>query len=314
MESVAVKSSSAPLKKKYIPTGNFLHSESFWGMAFILPFMMGILVFLLVPLISTIVLSFTSYNIIETPKFVGINNYVDLIKNQEMFKKSFVNSLKFALGLVPLNIILALVCAVLLNNVTRFSTLFRGIYFLPVITSEIVFAIVWVWIWNYDYGLINYILNTLGIPAQNWLGDSKWAMFAVIITRVIKNLGMNVVIILAAMQSIPKMYYEAADLDGANSVKKFIHVTIPELSPVIFMTVMVTVIGAFKVFAQIYAMTDGGPAGATNVMMLYLYKLGFKELEYGKASAVGVVIFLVVLLFTIIQWALRKKLVYQEEG
>lgn len=314
MESVEVKSSSATVKKKYATTGSFLHSEGFWGMAFILPFMLGILVFLLVPLISTIVLSFTSYNIIETPKFVGAENYVDLIKNQEMFRKSFINSLKFALGLVPLNIILALLCAVLLNNVTRFSTLFRGIYFLPVITSEIVFAIVWVWIWNYDYGLINYILNTLGIPAQNWLGDSKWAMFAVIITRVIKNLGMNVVIILAAMQSIPKMYYEAADLDGANSIKKFIHVTIPELSPVIFMTVMVTVIGAFKVFAQIYAMTDGGPAGATNVMMLYLYKLGFKELEYGKASAVGVIIFLVVLLFTIIQWALRKKLVYQEES
>ena len=293
---------------------NFLQSDGFWGTVFILPFMAGITVFLLIPLISSIVLSFTSFNIIEPPRFSGLNNYIDLVTKQEMFRKSFVNSLLFAAGLVPLNVTLALFCAVLLNRITTGATFFRCVYFLPVITSEIVFAIVWMWIWNYDYGLLNYLLKFSGIPAQDWLGDEKWAMLSVIITRVLKNLGMNVVILLAALQSIPAMYYEAAELDGANGLDKFRHVTIPELGPVLFMTVMVTVIGAFKVFAQIYAMTDGGPAGATNVMMLYLYRLGFKELEYGKASAVGVIIFAVVLILTLVQWAVRKRMVYQEEG
>jgi len=297
-------------KKSYMK--NIMQSDGFWGTIFVLPFVTGIFVFLLLPLLATFALSLTNYSIIEEPAFVGISNFVDLIKNQEMFRKSFINSLLFAAGLVPLNVVLALIVAVLLNNITKYATFFRSVYFLPVITSEIVFSIVWVWIWNYDYGLINYLLSLLGIPGQNWLGDEKWAMTAVIITRVLKNLGMNVIILLAALQSIPKMYYEAADLDGANSVRKFFYITIPELGPVIFMTVMVTIIGSFKVFAQIYAMTDGGPAGATNVMMMYLYRLGFKEFEYGKASAVGVIIFIVVLTFTLIQWGFRKKLVYQE--
>lgn len=313
MEAIRIKRTTSAIKTSRTAK-NFFQSDGFWGIIFILPFMAGITVFLLVPLISSIALSFSSFNIIEAPRFAGLNNYVDLITRQEMFRKSFANSLLFAAGLVPLNVILALLCAVLLNQITRFSTFFRGVFFLPVITSEIVFAIVWMWIWNYDYGLLNHLLKFTGIPAQDWLGDEKWAMLSVIITRVIKNLGMNVVIILAALQSIPKMYYEAADLDGANPLRKFFHVTIPELGPVLFMTVMVTVIGSFKVFGQIYAMTDGGPAGATNVMMLYLYRLGFKELEYGKASAVGVVIFMVVLALTLIQWAVRKRLVYQEEG
>lgn len=305
---------SAAVIKRPTLIYNITRSDNFWGIAFIAPFMLGIIIFLLIPLISTIILSFTSFNIIETPKFIGIDNYVNLITKQEMFRKSFTNSLVFAAGLVPLNILMALLCAALLNNITKGTTFFRGIYFLPVITSEIVFAIVWNWIWNYDYGLLNYMLHTVGIPVQNWLGDEKWAMFAVIVTRVLKNLGMNVVILLSALQSIPKMYYEASELDGANGFKKFKHVTIPELGPVLFMTIMITVIGAFKVFTQIYAMTDGGPAGATNVMMLYLYRLGFKELEYGKASAVGVVIFIIVLACTLIQWALRKRMVYQEEA
>lgn len=295
-------------------SNNILQSDNFWGIAFVAPFMLGIFIFLLVPLAASFLLSLTNFNVIESPKFVGLDNYIDLILNQEAFRKSFINSIVFALGLTPVNVVLALLCAVLLNKITRFSTFFRGVYFLPVITSEVVFSIVWLWIWNYDYGLINHFVRMVGLPAQNWLGDEKWAMIALIITRVLKNLGMNMVIILAALQSIPAMYYEAADLDGANAVKKFIHVTIPELGPVIFMTVMITVIGCFKVFAQIYAMTDGGPAGATNVMMLYLYKLGFKELQYGKASAVGVIIFVVVLGLTVFQWAMRKKMVYQEEG
>lgn len=292
---------------------NFMRSDGFWGIVFILPFMIGITIFLLVPLLRSFYLSFTRYNIIESAQFIGIKNYIELITKDKMFQKTFINTLVFTAGLVPANVILALFTAVLLNQVKKGATFFRGVYFLPVITSEVVFSVVWLWIWNYDYGLINYILEIFGVTGPNWLGDTRWAMFSVIVTRLLKNLGMNVVIILASLQSIPDMYYEAAELDGAGWFKKFTNVTIPELGPVIFLTLMITVIGAFKVFGSIYVLTGGGPAGSTNVLVMYLYQMGFKSFEYGKASAIGVIIFLVVLVLTLSQWILRKKLVYQEE-
>jgi multiple sugar transport system permease protein len=311
VDSTEVNRASASMPD-VIKKRNLMQSDAFWGIVFILPFMIGITIFLLIPLLRSFYLSLTSYNIIEAAQFIGFKNYVELIRYDSMFKKSFFNTLIFTAGLVPANVLLAVVTAVLLNQVTKGATFFRGIYFVPVITSEVVFSVVWLWIWNYDYGLMNYILRIFGIVGPNWLGDTNWAMFAVIVTRLLKNLGMNVVIILASLQSIPNMYYEAADLDGAGWFQKFRNVTLPELGPVIFLTLMVTVIGAFKVFGSIYVLTGGGPAGSTNVLVMYLYQMGFKTFEYGKASAIGVIIFLVVLALTLVQWLLRKKWVYQE--
>lgn len=290
-----------------------LQRDDFWGLLFVMPLLIGLVVFLLIPLVSSLYLSFTSFNVLEPPRWVGLRNYQELAGSDQMFRKSFVNTLAFTASLVPANLLLALVTAVLLNQVRRFSAFFRSVYFIPVITSEVVFSVVWLWIWNYDYGLCNFILKMVGIAGPNWLGDSRWAMFAVVVTRLLKNLGMNVVIILASLQSIPEMYYEAADLDGAGSLRKFWHVTLPELGPVLFLTLMVTIIGAFKVFGSIYVLTGGGPAGATNVLVMYLYQIGFKAFEYGKASAIGMIVFGMILTFTLVQWLLRKKLVYQEE-
>lgn len=292
---------------------SFRNTDGFWGIVFVLPLMLGLGIFLLLPLLRSFYLGFTSYNVLEAPQFIGIKNYLELIRQDQMFRKAFLNTLVFTAGLVPSNIILAIITAVLLNKVRKWATFFRGVYFVPVITSEVVFSVVWLWIWNYDYGLVNYLLKIFGVTGPNWLGDSNWAMFSVIVTRLLKNLGMNVVIILASLQSIPEMYYEAAELDGAGWFNKFRHVTLPELGPVIFLTMMVTIIGAFKVFGSIYVLTGGGPAGATNVLVMYLYQMGFKTFEYGKASAVGMIIFLMVVCFTLAQWLLRKKMVYQEE-
>jgi multiple sugar transport system permease protein len=296
-----------------IQTRNFWQTDGFWGTLFVFPLMAGLAIFLLIPLLRSFYLGFTSYNVLEAPRFIGVQNYLDLIRQDRMFQKSFINTLVFAAGLVPCNLLLAVATAALLNKVRKWATFFRGVYFVPVITSEVVFSVVWLWIWNYDYGLANYILRMFGAAGPNWLGDSNWAMFSVIVTRLLKNLGMNVVIILAALQSIPEMYYEAAELDGAGWFNQFRHVTLPELGPVIFLTLMVTIIGAFKVFGSIYVLTGGGPAGSTNVLVMYLYQMGFKTFEYGKASAIGMIIFLMVLVFTLIQWILRKKMVYQEE-
>lgn len=295
------------------PKGDLFRGDRLWGILFIMPLMIGLVIFLLVPLLRSAYLGFTNFNVLEAPRFIGVQNYLDLFQQDRMFQKAFLNTLLFTAGLVPLNVILAVVTSVLLNQVRRLASVFRAVYFIPVITSEVVFSVVWLWIWNYDYGLVNYILRTIGIAGPNWLGDSNWAMSSVIITRVLKNLGMNVVIILASLQSIPEMYYEAAELDGAGWFKKTIHVTLPELGPVIFLTLMVTVIGAFKVFGSIYVLTGGGPAGSTNVLVMYLYQMGFKTFEYGKASAIGMVIFIIVCILTLVQWTLRKKMVYQEE-
>jgi multiple sugar transport system permease protein len=303
-------SAAAPVLQR---TRNRLPGEGAWATCFLLPLLAGLMVFLLLPLLVSGYLSFTSYNVLEAPRWIGPQNYRELFGQDPMFHKALLNTLIFAAGLVPANMLLALVTSVLLNQVRRLAAFFRSVYFIPVITSEVVFSVVWLWIWNYDYGLVNYVLKMLGLTGPNWLGDSSWAMLAVIVTRLLKNLGMNVVIILAALQSIPGMYYEAAELDGAGWFKKFLHVTLPELGPVIFLTLMVTIIGAFKVFGSIYVLTGGGPAGATNVLVMYLYQLGFKTFEYGKASAVGMVIFALILALTLVQWLLRKKLVYQEE-
>ncbi len=295
------------------PKGDLFRGDRLWGILFIMPLMIGLVIFLLVPLLRSAYLGFTNFNVLEAPHFIGVRNYLDLFQKDRMFQKAFLNTLLFTAGLVPLNVVLAVVTSLLLNQVRKLASLFRAVYFIPVITSEVVFSVVWLWIWNYDYGLVNYILRTVGIAGPNWLGDSNWAMSSVIITRVLKNLGMNVVIILASLQSIPEMYYEAAELDGAGWFKKTIHVTLPELGPVIFLTLMVTVIGAFKVFGSIYVLTGGGPAGSTNVLVMYLYQMGFKTFEYGKASAIGMVIFVIVCILTLVQWTLRKKMVYQEE-
>lgn len=292
---------------------NITQRDSFWGILFTMPLVIGLVIFMLFPLFRSFALSFTSYNPLEMPRFIGLKNFSELFLEDTMFQKTFQNTMVFTAWLVPVNLILALVTAVMLNQVKKLATFFRAVYFIPVITSEVVFSVVWLWIWNYDYGLINGFLRLVGLTGPNWLGDSNWAMFAVIVTRLLKNLGMNVVIILASLQSIPEMYYEAAELDGAGWFRKFIHVTLPELGPILFLIVMITIIGAFKVFGSIYVLTGGGPAGATNVLVMYLYQVGFKMFEYGKASAIGMVIFFIVLGMTLIQWLTRKKLVYQEE-
>lgn len=291
----------------------WIHPDNIWGYIFIAPLLIGIIIFLLAPLLRSFYLSLTTYNVLEDPVFVGFANYIELFGSDRTFRRSIVNTLIFTAGLVPGNVIIAVLVAILLNQARKGATFFRGVYFVPVITSEVVFAVVWLWMWNYNYGLFNYLLSTVNIAGQNWLGSPHWAMVAVIVTRLLNGLGMNVIIILAAIQSIPKMYYEAAEMDGAGSLRKAYHITLPELGPIIFMIAMITVIGAFKVFGTIYILTGGGPAGATNVMIMHMYNVGFKSFEYGKGSAIGVVIFAMIMAITLMQWLLRKKMVQQEE-
>lgn len=308
--------------KNFSPKALF-YKDSTWGLLFAIPFFLGIFIFIVVPFFASIYLSLTKFNMIKPSIFIGIANYKELILKDERFYQAIKNTLYFSMMIVPLNVTVTLTIAWFLTQIRRGSLLFLTIFFLPLMSSAIAFAIVWKYIWNFQIGPINLVLYYLfNVEGPDWLGNAKLALPCVVITQLFKGMGLNIVILYAGLQGILKEYYESAAIDGASRFKQFIYITIPMLSPTIYLVIMLTIIGSFKVFDTIYALTTppssaaelGGPAGATTTMSLFLYKTGFLFFLMGKASAVGIVLFLFILTFTLIQWKLRRKLVFQEEG
>ena len=229
------------------------------------------------------------------------------------YVKAMRNTVLFTLGVVPINILCALVLAQLLHQKMRGVGLFRTLIFIPYITPVIVWAQVWKLIFSSDAGILNSFLNMLGIAGQNWLYDMDLTMLVVIGNVILKGVGYNVVIFLSALMGVPDVYYEAAEIDGANAFRKFFKVTIPMISPTLFMVIIMTVIGAFKSFANVYNLTKGGPARATQIIVIYIYEKAFREYRFGYAAAVSVVLFIIILALTLIQWAMRRRMVYAEE-
>ncbi|MGG1516146.1 sugar ABC transporter permease [Paenibacillus oryzisoli] len=287
--------------------------NAIYGYLFIAPMMLGFLIFMAGPIISAFGLSFTDYSLLHPTSFVGGDNYRTIVTGDPMFWTSIKNTLYFSAGLIPLNLILALALALLLSTKIPGVGLFRTAIFTPVVTSIIVWAIVWKYVFATDAGLLNQMLKIVGITGPAWLYNIKLVMPVVIVVSVLKKVGMNMVIFLAALQDVPKMYYEAATIDGASKWKQFTKVTLPMISPSIFLTLIITLIGSLKVFSQIVVMTDGGPGTSTNVLVYYIYKLAFKTYELGYASAVAFILFFLVLLLTMIQWTLRKRWVHHEQ-
>ncbi|MBD0378779.1 carbohydrate ABC transporter permease [Paenibacillus sedimenti] len=284
-----------------------------YGYLFIAPMMLGFLFFMAGPIVAALGLSFTDYSLLHSTSFVGVDNYIHVLTKDDMFWKSVWNTLYFSAGLIPLNLILALSLALLLNNKLRGVGIFRTAIFTPVVTSIIVWAIVWKYVFATDAGLLNQLLSYAGIEGPAWLYDTKLVMPVVIVVSVLKKVGMNMVIFLAALHDVPKMYYEAATIDGASKWKQFTKITLPMISPSLFLTLIITLIGSLKVFSQIVVMTDGGPGNSTHVLVYYIYKLAFKTFDLGYASAVAFILFFLVLLLTIMQWNLRKRWVHHEQ-
>ena len=218
-----------------------------------------------------------------------------------------VNTFYYTAGTVPAGVALAFALAVLLNERLRGLRVYRTLYFLPHVTSLVAVAIVWQWLYNPEFGVINYILSILGIDGPPWLSSVKWAMPAVILVSVWRSLGYNMVLYLAALQNIPDVYYEAAEIDGANWVRKLWHITLPLVSPTTLFVIVMAVIGSFQAFDLIYVMTRGGPARSTSVIVQYLYENGFVYFKMGYASAQAYVLFALVLIVTLIQlkWSQR---------
>lgn len=275
---------------------------------------LGYTLFLLGPIIMALWLSFTNWSIIEDFQFIGLENYKEMFANDPIFWQTVGNTLYFSVGLIPLNLVLALSLALLLNRNIPGIGIFRTIIFTPVVTSIIIWSIVWKYIFSTDSGFVNQLLKILfNIDGPAWLYHFKLAMPVVIVVTVLKGVGMNMVIFLAALQDVPRMYYEAARIDGASRWQQFRNVTLPLITPSVFLAFILTLIGSLKVFSQIYVLTGGGPGRSTYVLVYYIYQKAFKEFEFGYGSAVAFFLFVIILILTLIQWHLRKKWVHYEQ-
>ncbi|WP_128658028.1 carbohydrate ABC transporter permease [Paenibacillus sp. 598K] len=281
------------------------------GWLFVSPMVLGFTLLLLFPMGRALYMSLMDWPLLGEHAFIGLDNY-RTIATDDVFWKVFGNTLYFTAGLVPFNIVLALLLALLLAKSMKGIGLFRTAIFVPVMTSLIVWSIVWKYMFATDSGLINQMLLMMNIEGPAWLYDEKLAMPAVIVTSVLKNVGLNMVLFIAALQQVPRSLYEAAMLDGAGKTRSFFHVTLPMITPTVFLTVVMTVIGSLKVFGQIYVMTQGGPSNSTKVLVYYIWEKAFKLFQMGYASALAFVLFFVVLVLTLLQWQLRKRWVFNE--
>ena len=280
--------------------------EVLWGYAFITPILIGFIVFMLYPLLASLYLSLTNSDGITPPKFIGLDNYVNLFKDND-----FIQSLKvtvyYVVGTVPIGALLSLLFALLLNQKVRFMTFYRTAYFLPVITSMVAVATVWKWLYNTDYGLINGFLAKLGLFEPPWLANELWAMPSVMIMSIWKGIGFNMVIFLAGLQGISPSMYEAAKIDGANSFQRFIYITVPLLRHTTFFVIIMSIIGSFQVFDQIFVMTNGGPANSTSVIVYYIYQNAFIFFKQGYASAMAYILFGIIFIATLIQMKIANR-------
>ena len=291
--------------KSYL--GKILNNQGFAGIVFILPALLGTLIFIIIPVICSFGLSFAKWDLLNPIEFVGLKNYIDIF-HEPLFYKILVNTFVFAISTSIFGVIIPLVLAAILNSKIRGSEFYKTAYFLPFITPMIVIGVVWEWIFDPNIGLLNQILH-LHI---NWLYDTNFAMPALIIVSVWKLIGYNMVIFLSGLSGISQSMFEAAKIDGANVFQTFKNITVPLLSPTLFFVVIITAISSFQIFDLIYLMTDGGPLDSTNVLVYAIYKNAFEYFNIGKASAMAYVLFVIILVLTLMQWKMRKKLVYNE--
>ena len=273
---------------------------------FIAPNVVVFAVFMFVPILLAFYISLNEWTLIGTPTFVGLGNYLDMLEDSE-FLRAFYNTVVYTLGTVPTSIALGLVVALGLNRKLPGRTLLRSIFFVPVIISLVAVALIASWIFNDNYGIINAALSAVGIGGVPWLSSARWAMISLIIATLWIRLGFNMVIYLAALQSIPTELYDAARVDGASGWRRFRHITWPLLGPTTFLLVIINIIYSLHVFDLIYVMTGGGPGFSTTVLVQYIYQMAFTEGQMGYASAIGVVLYLLLLIFTVFQWRVTRQ-------
>jgi len=288
----------------------YKHQQWLWGYLLLLPALIGFFVFMLYPMFTGVYLSFTAWGGFGPVKWVGLENWIKLLHDKH-FLKAVWNTVYYTLGILAIGVPLALLLALLLNQkFLRGRNFFRAVYYLPVISMMVAVSMLWKWLLSPNHGLVNYFLGFIGLPKINWLLDPRWAMPGLILMSIWKGTGFNMVIFLAGLQGIPKMYYEAAEIDGANSWHKFRYVTLPLLSPTTYFIVITTMIHSFQIFQQAYILTEGGPREATTTIVYYIYKNAFEWFQMGYACTQAVLLLVILVLATLFQQWLQKRWVF----
>ena len=287
---------------------------------FLLPSFAGFLIFVAIPVVASLALSFFDWNLLSPPEFVGFKNYTQLLTSDRVFRKVLFNTFYFTVTIVPLQLAFGLLLAVALNRAMRGLEIYRLIYFMPVVTTIVAAALVFQWFFNYDFGILSAAIWELGVKTglpirpPDWLNDPDWAKPAVVVLTLWKNTGFTMVIYLAALQGVPRELYDAARVDGASGWQRFRFVTFPMVSPTTFFLMVIQMIGAFQLFSEAFVMTQGGPAQATLTIVYYIYQMAFEFGRMGKGAAVAWVLFIFIFLFTFVQTRLQRRWVHYEAG
>jgi multiple sugar transport system permease protein len=293
--------------------------EAISAYLFLTPFLLWMVFLMGGPIIAALILSFCKWDVLTPIQYVGLDNYKEMFFNDPRFWKSLFNTAYFTFLSVPVGMVLSIIVALLMNQKVKGIGIYRTLFYLPsVVGAGVAVAVLWKWIFNADSGLLNYMISLLsGIPMSDcpkWLASEVWSKPALVIMS-LWGVGGAMIIYLAGLQGIPITLYEAAEIDGASQWQQFWTVTLPGLSPVIFFQLIISIVGSFQIFTQVYVMTDGlgGPADSTMVMVLYIYQKAFKYYQMGYASALAWVLFIVIMLATWIQFRYSKWVYYEGE-
>jgi multiple sugar transport system permease protein len=313
MQSIVTHNSKNALKKK--SKGSIEKHQRKYGYLFALPWILGLLLFYAYPLLSSVYYSFTNYNVISEASWVGLRNYLELFKDPT-FRISITNTIVYALMAVPTSVLLGINLALLLNIPIKAQGIFRTIFFLPTLVPVVATSIIWQWLLNPQFGIVNFLLDKVGITGPPWLGNPHWAKPSLVLMAQ-WVIGNTVIVYLAGLQDISQDYYEAADLDGANWFQKAIRITLPLLSPVIFFNMVMGIINTLQVFTLPYALTygTGNPANSLLFYSMYLYNNAFAYMKMGYASAMAWILFVIIITITLFIFRSSNKWVfYQDEG
>jgi multiple sugar transport system permease protein len=314
LESLKLRNHTVKPKSKHL---SLRQRETLWGYIFISPWLIGFVIFTLGPMIASLILSLTRYNITTAPVFIGLGNYIKLFANDPRFWHSLGITVKFAMVAIPLNLMFGFSLALLLNQNVPGVPFWRTIYYLPSVIAGVAVAILWALIFNPRYGILNWALSLVGIDGPGWLASPNWALPALVIMS-LWSVGGGMIIYLSGLQSIPTALYEAAQIDGANARQRLFYITIPLMSPVIFYNLVIGIIATFQYFTEVYVITAtadtglGGPLESTLFYNVYLYSNAFRYLNMGYASALAWVLFVIVLVLTLLVFRSSALWVYYE--
>jgi len=294
-------------------TSGVLRMERTWGLLLALPTMIGLLAFTIGPIVASFAFSMTDWRIGSESSFVGLDNYRTIVTSDSTFAKSLYVTTYYSLFSVPVCLAIAFLIALMLNQRVRGLSVFRTIFYLPTIVPSIASTMLWLWLFNPDFGLLNLLLETLGLPESKWIYDEATAIPSIVLMGT-WGVGNYVIIFLAGLQAVPAHLYEAVEVDGGGALRKFWHITVPTMTPTIFFNLVMMTIGTFQAFNQAYIMTQGGPNNSTLFYVYYLFRTAFSETKIGYASALAWILFLIIMCLTFLIFATSKKWVHYEGG